>query len=223
LFVPAAAQPAPLVVIAHGWLRGRSQMAGWGQRLSEEGYIVAIPDLPTMSDHPFNGRAMNELIAWLCANPSLSGRIDRQRIGIVGFSSGGLSALLAAADNPAVRIWVGLDPVELRSLGIKAAPRFDRKAVIVRAPPSRWNHQGNVISIRQSLPSGCDDIVIPDAIHIDPEWPTDWRMEMLMGKASESRRQLFVQHALDALRGELMTGALAESKGRYNSVAAHPK
>jgi dienelactone hydrolase len=220
VYVPEGDRPAPLVVVAHGWLRGRAQMAGWGKRLAEEGFIAAVPDLPTFSDHPFNARAMNELITWLCSNPSLSSHIDSQRIGIIGFSSGGLSSLLAAVDNPKIRIWVGLDPVELRGLGVEAAKHFHQKAVIVRAPPSSWNHEGNAVAILRSLPGGCADIVVPDAIHIDPEWPTDWQMELLMGKSSEARRQLFVQDALGALRTELMNDhAVAESKSRYNPAA----
>ncbi len=204
LFLPNNHAPSPLVIVAHGWLRDRTRMTGWGQRLAEQGFVVAIPDLPTFSDHSRNGRAINQLADWLCTNSSTSVRIDRSRIGLLGFSSGGLATLLAAADNPNIRIWVGVDPVELRGLGVAAAPRFNGQAVVVRAPPSSWNHDGNALLLERALPRGAQDIVIPDAIHIDPEWPTDWRMEILMGKASEPRREQFVQHAIDALRATLM-------------------
>src|SRR6186713_1305987 len=59
LYLPASTEPRPLVVVAHGWLRDRTRMVGWGNRMAEEGFIAAIPDLPTLSDHPHNGRAMN--------------------------------------------------------------------------------------------------------------------------------------------------------------------
>jgi acetyl esterase/lipase len=206
LFLPQNDSPVPLVIVAHGWLRDRTRMSGWGRRLAEEGFVVAVPDLPTFSDHPRNARAINELIAWLRTDRSTSSRIDPSRIGAVGFSSGGLSTLLAAADNPQIRIWVGIDPVELRGLGVAAAPRFHAKAVVVRAPPSSWNHDGNALHLEQALPGGATDFVVPDAVHIDPEWPTDWRMEILMGKADEARREQFVRHAVDALRTELMPG-----------------
>ena len=204
LYLPPSAEPRPLVIVAHGWLRDRTRMVGWGQRLSEEGFVAAVPDLPTVSDHPRNGRAMNELIAWLCANAPASAHIDKSRIGMLGYSAGGLSTLLAAADNHSVRIWVGLDPVELRNLGAAAAQRFHRTAVVVRAPPSSWNHEGNAALLMHALPKGCVDLMVPNAIHIDPEWPTDWQAELVMGKSSEARREQFVKYALGALKAELL-------------------
>jgi len=222
LYFPATIEPRPLVIVAHGWLRDRTRMVGWGSRLAEEGFVAAVPDLPTFSDHPRNGRAMNELIAWLCANAPASAHIDKSRIGMLGYSAGALSTLLAAADNPAVRIWVGLDPVELRNLGGAAAQHFDRTAVVVRAPPSSWNHDGNATLLMKALPKGCDDFMVPEAIHIDPEWPTDWQAELVMGKHSDYRREIFVRHALNALQTELTPQPPHEARAAAHSGSLSP-
>ena len=45
------AEPAPLVIVAHGFARRRHNMSGWGRLLAEEGFVVAVPDLPAWSDH----------------------------------------------------------------------------------------------------------------------------------------------------------------------------
>jgi predicted dienelactone hydrolase len=50
------AEPAPLVIVAHGFSRRRHNMSGWGQHLAEEGFVAAVPDLPAWSDHVRNAR-----------------------------------------------------------------------------------------------------------------------------------------------------------------------
>ena len=177
-------------------------MAGWGQRLASEGFVVAIPDMPTEKDHPLNARCINELVNAICDGKIESCRVDPQRIGMVGLSFGGLSTLLAAADNPNVKVWVGLDPVDWDQRGVKAAPRVKAKTYIVRAPPSVFNQHGGGIALRDALP-GCVETVVPDAIHIDPEWPSDWLMEMLIGRPSSDRREKFAGQATAALKEQL--------------------
>jgi hypothetical protein len=63
LYLPTTATPAPLVVAAHGFARNKTYMSGWGWRLADEGFVVAVPTLPAGSNHRRNGRAINELIA----------------------------------------------------------------------------------------------------------------------------------------------------------------
>lgn len=182
-------------------------MAGWGRRLAQQGFVVAIPDMPTLADYPHNARFINELVEALCdgsIDPSC--KVDSNRIGLIGLSAGGLATLLAAADNPNVKVWVGLDPVDRGGLGVAAAPRVLAHTFIVRAPASMWNSDGNAVVLRDALP-GCIDTLVPDAIHIDPEWPSDWTMQLLIGTPSDERREEFATHATAALRMELGGGA----------------
>src|SRR5215212_7092238 len=64
-FLPKSSRRAPLVVVAHGFSRSRKNFEGWGERLAQAGYFVAIPDLPSYSDHKQNGHAIEELIQLL--------------------------------------------------------------------------------------------------------------------------------------------------------------
>jgi len=121
---------------------------------------------------------------------------------MVGLSFGGLSTLLAAADNPNVKVWVGLDPVDWHGRGVAAAPRVHAKTFIVRAPPSVYNQNGGGVALRDALP-GCTETLIPDAIHIDPEWPSDWTMTLLIGIPSDQRREQFAGRTTAALKSQL--------------------
>ena len=203
LYSPASPQPAPLVVVAHGFLRSKAKMANWGKKLAEEGFVAAVPTLPTWADHPRNGQAIGELVTWLCTNPAYAQRINKQQIGLMGFSAGGLSTLLAAADQPNVKIWVGLDPVDRDGLGLAALPRLCARPVIIRAEPSSWNAQGNSRTLVDALGPRCETALIPGAIHIDAEWPTDALAELACGKSSDQCRAAFVAKALVALKTTL--------------------
>lgn len=200
LYFRRASEPAPLVVVAHGFWRSRSNMAGWGRHLAEHGFVAAVPDLPAWSDHARNGRAINELVARLIAHPPESATVDEARVAVMGFSAGGLATLLAAADNPRIRLWIGLDPVDRKAAGEGAASRLQATAVIISAEPSSCNAHGNAKAIARALGDRATVIAVPGATHADAEWPTDWKARLFCGGTSPERQALFVKYATDALR-----------------------
>jgi pimeloyl-ACP methyl ester carboxylesterase len=213
LYQPATSAPAPLVILAHGLWRDRTRMAGWGQVLARQGFVAVAMDMPTLADYQHNGRSIDELIDALCSGAIVSCKVDAQRIGLVGHSAGGLATFLAAAENPKVKIWVGLDPVDRHGIGAAVGSRVGARAVVVRAPPSNWNQHGNATTLLKSLRQGGSDTIVEDAIHIDPEWPSDWTMEFLMGQTSEQRRDVFVHWAVGALNDELMPDRTVRRSG----------
>ena len=154
-------------------------------------------------DHPRNARAIGELTNWLCITPPHVARINPQQIGLMGFSAGGLSTLLAAADHPKVKIWIGLDPVDRDGMGLAALPRLKAQPVILRADPSSWNAQGNSRSLIAALGTRCQSDLIAGAIHIDAEWPTDTLAELACGKSKDKYRADFADHALTALKAAM--------------------
>ena len=100
VYMPDTAEPAPLVIVAHGFSRHRNTMSAWGRHLAKEGFVAVVPDLPAWSDQVRNGRFITELRAYLCADESWRQRVDPSRVGLMGFSAGGLATLLSAADEP---------------------------------------------------------------------------------------------------------------------------
>jgi dienelactone hydrolase len=199
IYWPDTPGPAPLVIVIHGFSRHRHNMSGWGQHLSKEGLVAAVPDLPAWADHARNGRFISDLREYLCASESWSRRIHSSWVGLMGFSAGGLAALLSAADNPGPAIWVGLDPVDHNGAGAKAAPRVECHAVVLTAEPSACNGHGNARNIIAALPR-CEHFSVAGAVHVDAEWPTDWMAETACGRSTDEMRSEFRRRATAALR-----------------------
>lgn len=202
IYWPDSATPAPLVIIAHGFSRRRHNMSAWGLHLAKEGFAAVVPNLPAWSDHARNGRFISDLCAYLCANESWGRHIDPTRLGLMGFSAGGLSSLLAAAANPNLAIWVGLDPVDRGGIGAKAAALVQCRAVVLTADPSACNAYGNARDIIAALPR-CEHVAVTGAVHVDAEWPTSRLAELVCGRSTEEKRSQFCQYATAALHEAL--------------------
>jgi dienelactone hydrolase len=202
LYWPEAAEPAALVIVAHGFLRRRRNMSGWGRHLAGEGLLAVVPDLPAWSDHARNGRFLSDLRAHLCAAEPWSRRIDPSRVGLMGFSAGGLATLLSAAGDPGLAIWVGLDPVDHHGAGARAAPRVKCRAVVLTAEPAACNAYGNARDIVAALPC-CEHFSVAGAVHVDAEWPTGRMAEAVCGRSTDERRGEFRRRATAALREAL--------------------
>ena len=202
LYRPEAPGPAPLVIVAHGFSRHRHNMEGWGRHLAGEGFVVAVPDLPAWSDQARNGRFLSELRAELAGREPWSGRIDPSRVGLLGFSAGGLATLLSAAESPGLAAWVGLDPVDRDGRGAAAAPRVTCRAVVLTAEPSACNAHGNALGILAALP-GAAHFRIAGAVHVDAEWPTSALAEAVCGRSTNEKRAEFRERATAALHEAL--------------------
>jgi len=204
LYWPDKPATSSLVIVAHGFFRRRHNMSAWGQYLAKEGFVAAVPDLPARADHTRNGRFISALRTYLCDGESWRQRIDPRRVGLMGFSAGGLACLLAAADNPGVAIWVGLDPVDSNRLGVQAALRVNCHAFVLMAEPSACNAHGNARNIVAALPN-CEHYRVAKAVHVDAEWPTDWMAEVICGRSENERRSEFHRLASAALREALIS------------------
>lgn len=128
--------------------------------------------------------------------------IDPARTGLLGFSAGGLSSLLAAADAPDLAIWVGLDPVDQDGLGAQAAVGLKPRALVLTSEPSACNGNENALGIVAALPEPAH-YIIAGAVHTDAEWPTSWLAELVCGHSTEESRAEFRWRATKALKDGL--------------------
>jgi predicted dienelactone hydrolase len=98
-------QPRPVVVLSHG-SGGNAQRLGWiGSYLAEKGFIVAAVNhvgttsqdsLPSRTVHPWERTGdVSDILDFLQTSPPLGLRPDLARVGILGFSLGGGTALLS--------------------------------------------------------------------------------------------------------------------------------
>jgi dienelactone hydrolase len=193
-----------VVIIAHGFTRDRKTMAGWGNMLASEGFLVAVPDLPAWADYNRNGRALAELLGKvqtgkLIVPPNLSGHAA-----LVGFSAGGFATLLAAAGNTNVSCWIGLDPVAMGESATQAAESLDVPCSVLRAEPAPWNADGYARRTFAALPGPAFSLAVKNATHVDAENPTSHAADWACGKSDPARREVFGRYLLASLRAALL-------------------
>jgi pimeloyl-ACP methyl ester carboxylesterase len=221
LYLPPGTNPAPTVVVAHGFTRTRLNMAGWGRFLATNGFIVAVPDLPAFANPKQNGRAVNQLLDLLNSGVLVDQPRPSGSGALVGFSMGGLATLLAASANSNATCWVGLDPVDSGRVGAKAARTFDRPCLVLRAAPAACNSRGNARNVVAALAGPVVALQVQQATHSDAESPTDPMAEWVCGKADPDRHQVFERYTLAALRAALCgdLAALESLKAATNDPA----
>ena len=148
LFEPVGASNAPLVVLAHGFQRGRAQMAVLGEHLASWGLRVATPQLCHSSildtNHELNGDDMVALADALAAGADVA---------YAGYSAGGLSAVVAASGDPDTAALVGLDLVDSGSIGSTYAPSVTAVAHNVVGTSNQCNSSNNGVGLVAGLPA----------------------------------------------------------------------
>lgn len=172
----------PLAVVSHGFLANRARMAHWGVTLAREGFVVAAPSHPTLADTRRNVNTIRGLVG-LAREGRLP--IDAKtdgRAALIGFSRGGMEALVAASSCGGVRAWVGLDPVDHRGEGAAVAPRVHVPGLALLADPSVLNDNGNARRMLADYAGPLRVVAIRGASHLDAESPrsgvfTEFRRE----------------------------------------------
>jgi pimeloyl-ACP methyl ester carboxylesterase len=205
------------VVIAHGFLRSRTNMVGHAEALAREGYLVVVPDLPSKVDSRANGQALVELVAQLrtgALGPPAA------RIVLVGFSAGGLSTLLAAA-SPGVVGYVGLDPFDRPGgVGLAAAKALRTPVVLLYGAPTFCNAYGIARPWSDALPALRENRRVEGGeSHCDFEAPTDRWCEFLCGTTDPARQQT-IRAALLAAVNRLFAEDAAAAPGSAKSAPA---
>ena len=215
IFWPEDAAAAPLVIVAHGFARRRHNMAGWGQHLAQAGFVAAVPDLPAWSDHARNGRFIADLCAYLCAGEPWRQRIDPSRVGLMGPPPAG--SRVAGEHRQARTGNLGrAGPGRPQGVGREAAPLVKCHAVVLTAEPSACNGHGNTRNI-SALPRS-EHFSVAGAVHVDAEWPTDWKAEAVCGRSTDVRRSEFRRRATAALREALAIPPAPAGQGGPSSA-----
>ncbi len=154
------------VVLAHGFLRNPGTMNHIADALAGDGIETASIALrhskPWAGNHMQNARdmiALRKALGW-------------ERVIYAGFSAGGLSALLAAAEDPACTHLLLLDPVDHGALGMKASAKTRIPTLAILGQPGRGNANRNAnrnaAGMLEAMPY-CRIVELPEATHCDFE------------------------------------------------------
>jgi pimeloyl-ACP methyl ester carboxylesterase len=157
-----AAPARQRVILAHGFLRSPQTLDHLAKTLADQNIETACLALrrsrPWAGNHAENARdliALRESLGW-------------NDVAYAGFSAGGLSALLAAAEDPGCHRLLLLDPVDHRALGTQAAPRIRIPTLAILGAPGPGNANRNAAAMLAAIPGG-RIIEIPQASHCDFE------------------------------------------------------
>ena len=185
------------VILAHGFTRSRATMAGHATMLARAGYWAIAPDLPYLLDSRDNAVALRELVRQLQQGAA---GVPLERFVLVGFSAGGLSALLAA-DTPGVVGYVGLDPFDRPSgVGLDAARKLRIPAFLLRGPAAACNAYSIAEPWVKAFPVLVQDRQLTAASHCDFESPTDGACTFVCGDTKPQNQSAVSAFLLASVR-----------------------
>lgn len=177
------------VILAHGFLRNPQTMHHLAESFAKDGIETASIKLKRST--PFNGRhdenardmtALRQALGW-------------QTVTYAGFSAGGLSALIAAAEDPACTRLLLLDPVDHASLGKDAAAKIRIPTLAIVGQPGPGNAQRNCAALLSTIP-GCGIVEILVATHCDFEARPSALCHQLTGSKPDATRTAKVHETL---------------------------
>ncbi len=225
----------PLVLYSGGWYNRSPDNAALAEYLAGHGYVVA--EVPLLGDGLWTGnlsssrsaietqmRDVETALGTLITKPW----VDRGRVAVMGFSSGGIVALLLEGRNPIIDAVVGLDPSYGGDVDkVFGSPYFDmelsrRPVLTLRAGNERFTQRDRSVVIdsmhladrytadvgRASHGDFSDDVVLEALLSLDRPGEPRTTAEGLAGyQASALATRLFLDGilrgravALDSLR-----------------------
>jgi dienelactone hydrolase len=218
VYMPSAASPRGVAILAHGFARSRVRHRDLAQALAAAGFIAVVPDLPELLDAWGNADAIVTLARKLESGDAGTPAVPRHRLVLVGTSIGGLVTVLAAARLPGLAGWVGLDPVDRTRSGVGAASKLSAPAVVLLAKPSFCNLYGSGSAIARAAPGLLRSTVVQGASHCDFEGPTDSLCRAACGGGSQFARSLVREETVRAVAEMLRTSELRQTG--FSSVVA---
>jgi dienelactone hydrolase len=182
------------VVIAHGFLRDLTTMRGWAEHFASHGVRSVVVSF--CASTPFAGRHDRNALDLRAVADAVTGSAP---VLYAGFSAGGLSALLAAADDERTVAYLGLDAVDGR--GDRVTRTFGGPSRFLAAEPSSCNAQGSMLDVAARL-ERADVIRIPYATHCHFEEPYAPLCERLCGRVEPAEAAEAIRATIRALATE---------------------
>lgn len=177
------------VILAHGFLRTPETMDHIADSLAEVGIETACIKLKRST--PWNGNHAGNACDMIALRESLGWK----NVTYAGFSAGGLSALIAASQDPACAKLLLFDPVDPASLGKDAAAKIRIPALAFLGKPGPGNANRNATAMLAVI-SGCRIIEIPTATHCDFEARPSALCHRLTGSKPDAARTADVHKTL---------------------------
>jgi len=224
LYLSVHADPAPLVIILHGYESTKETHAYQAAHLASWGIHTLAVQLPNKGPWVGNGRTLAKLVKLIHGRPALiDRRIDPNKIILAGHSFGGTSVIVALAERGPVAGGILLDPSVIAS----DMPRYLAQVavpVLLLGADEYYSLMRNRDYFYRFMRSGIAEISIRDAVHEDAQYPAD------VGVASEEQQITFVSAMTAAAFSIAATGnydfawsSFNEGSGRNRFFSARKK
>ena len=181
-----------LVLLGHGFMRSKNKMAYLAQHLASWGLSVVNFEFCNSKlwagNHDLNGADM----------VAVSQKLHQGKVIYVGFSAGGLAAMVAANLDKNTQALFGLDMVDHRELGKKIAPNLVVPFFGLIAAPSACNASNNGLVLYELVPQS-NVIKVEDSSHCHFEFPVDGKCLFVCGKGEKRLSRQTIQQTIVGL------------------------
>ena len=173
LYLCAATQKAPLVILLHGHNNSKEDHAFQAMHLASWGMHSLAIDLPNRGPWIANGRTLAKLVDAVHQNPQLvEGRIDAGKIILVGHSFGATAVGAALGEGAPVVGGVLLDPAGIGRQLPQSLKQITVPVMVIGADedirPTRNRGQ-----FFRFIPARIGEISIRDTLHEDAQYPNE--------------------------------------------------
>jgi len=206
LYVCAAAGKAPVVIILHGLDNSKEDHAFQAMHLASWGMHGLAIDLPKHGPWIANGKILARLADAIHRNPQLvDGRIDADKIILVGHSFGATAVAAALAESPAVLGGVLLDPAGIGRQLPQSLKRIAVPVMVIGADEDIWPTRNRGQFFR-FIPGKIGEISIRDTVHEDAQYPSHYTLRAFEDNPDDTEEaQITFVSALTAAAFSLAT------------------
>jgi pimeloyl-ACP methyl ester carboxylesterase len=178
LYLCAAASKAPLVIVLHGHNNSKEDHAFQAMHLASWGMHGLALDLPKNGPWIANGRTLARLVDTIHRTPKLiDGRIDADKIILVGHSFGATAVATALGEGAPVLGGVLLDPTGI-GRGLSQLLRRIAVPVMVIGADEDIRPARNRGPFYRFIPRAVGEISIRDTVHEDAQYPNQHTLRM---------------------------------------------
>ena len=171
LYLCAAAQKAPLVIVLHGHNNSKEDHAFQAMHLASWGMHGMALDLPKRGPWIANGRTLAKLVNAIHRKP-LESRIDTDKIILAGHSFGATAVAAALGEGAPALGGVLLDPAGI-GRGLSQLLRRITVPVMVIGADEEIRLTRNRGQFYRFIPAKIGEISIRDTVHEDAQYPNE--------------------------------------------------
>ena len=220
LYVCAAAEKAPLVILVHGYGNSKDDHVFQGLHVATWGMHAIAIDLPNKGPWIAHGRTIARLVNAIRQAPrSVDSHIEVQNIILVGHSFGATTVAAALGEGAPVSGAILLDPAGIGRQLPGLLKKVSVPVMVIGADEEVWPTRNRDYFYR-FIPRGVAEFSIRDAVHEDAQYPTDRPLRPAVdGPIATEESQITFVSALSAAAYSLAaTGTLDYAWATYEEV-----